>query len=385
MVDLIASHGRKDKSPKKAKAGHRNSNTTLDWDLSSSLAPEKPKGQRLTLKNSSFNKTGSFTRMREQYDMSKILRLATEQPELGRLLRERHVVLVVGSTHVNRIPRLLKEELLPTFFRQLQRGQLALSYISGPKVDGMEDTLLLASYLYKLQKSIVISEPSDSFFDSVRRTNLDTQGTAARAMTNADLSRTLTNVDRTQTKIERADTMTKPMIMRERAGTARSAFHRQLSKSLRDTLIMDDSKAQEKRQLEESFEQTFARLENADEATKDTILKPKRAVVDSKWTTSDSHVNRYYVNYGTMLDFFDYSGVRLQAAKRYCDLRRPTSYGFTIAPDVQAKAAYEKQLEQDSGARRKVAVQCNMFAVAQMGQPNMILPQTLDVLVRNYQ
>lgn len=26
-----------------------------------------------------------------------------------------------------------------------------------------------------------------------------------------------------------------------------------------------------------------------------------------------------------------------------------------------------------------------MFAVAQMGQPNMILPQTLDVLVRNYQ
>ena len=117
MVDLIATFGRRDKSPQKAKPGLRHSNTTLDWDLSSSLAPEKPKGQRLTLKNSSFNKTGSFTRMREQYDMSKILRLATEQPELGKLLRERHVVLVIGSTHVNRIPRLLKEELLPTFFR----------------------------------------------------------------------------------------------------------------------------------------------------------------------------------------------------------------------------------------------------------------------------
>lgn len=94
---------------------------------------------------------------------------------------------------------MLKDQLVPTFFRQLPRDSLALSYISGPKVDAMEDTLLMMPYLYKLQKSIVIAEPAGSFFDSVRKSNVDAQGAASRAMTGIELSRTLSGVAPKQT------------------------------------------------------------------------------------------------------------------------------------------------------------------------------------------
>lgn len=119
-------------------------------------------------------------------------------------------------------------------------------------------------------------------------------------------------------------------------GTARSAYQKQLAGKLRDTLLFEESRSgrvvAEKRQLEESFDATFARLDREGDDTGQPV-EVSRRVTDTKWTTSDPNVNRYYVNYGTMLDFFDYSGVRLQAAKRYCDLRRPTSFGFVLMPD----------------------------------------------------
>lgn len=36
-------------------------------------------------------------------------------------------------------------------------------------------------------------------------------------------------------------------------------------------------------------------------------------------------------------------------------------------------------------AMRFATKKCNMFAIAKLGSPNMIFPQTLDVQVRNFQ
>ena len=37
--------------------------------------------------------------------------------------------------------------------------------------------------------------------------------------------------------------------------------------------------------------------------------KPNKEIKESKWTSRNEDKNRVYFNYGTMLDFFDYSGV----------------------------------------------------------------------------
>ena len=37
--------------------------------------------------------------------------------------------------------------------------------------------------------------------------------------------------------------------------------------------------------------------------------KPPKQIKESKWTSRNEDKNRVYFNYGTMLDFFDYSGV----------------------------------------------------------------------------
>ena len=44
-----------------------------------------------------------------------------------------------------------------------------MTYLSSRKVEALEDSLLLAPYLFKLQKSIIISEPTDSLFGFMDR------------------------------------------------------------------------------------------------------------------------------------------------------------------------------------------------------------------------
>lgn len=39
--------------------------------------------------------------------------------------------------------------------------------------------------------------------------------------------------------------------------------------------------------------------------------KPKKTLKDTKWTKIDPEENRIFANFGTMVDFFDYSGVRV--------------------------------------------------------------------------
>lgn len=93
-----------------------------------------------------------------------------------------------------------------------------------------------------------------------------------------------------------------------------------------------------------------------------------------------------YINYGTMLDFFDYSGVRVQDAKRYTDLKGPSSFGYRLLRDDERKQEYEKMIGiiGNEDAMRIASKKCNMFAIAKLGSPNMIFPQTLDVQVRNF-
>ena len=88
-----------------------------------------------------------------------------------------------------------------------------------------------------------------------------------------------------------------------------------------------------------------------------------------------------------MLDFFDYSGVKVLNAKRFMSLAEPVSYGFKNRSDEDSKQTYEKMLlgsGSDFEGAKKNLKKVNMFAVSKMGSSNMIFPQTLDVQVKNY-
>ena len=81
-------------------------------------------------------------------------------------------------------------------------------------------------------------------------------------------------------------------------------------------------------------------------------------------------------NYGTMLDFFDYSGVRVQDSIRLADLARPPSFGLQLRTDKEQGELWDQKVRQGSQGMTR---SCNLFAVAKVGTPNMIFPSTLDV------
>jgi len=77
-----------------------------------------------------------------------------------------------------------------------------------------------------------------------------------------------------------------------------------------------------------------------------------------------------------MLDFFDYSGVRVQDSIRLADLARPPSFGLQLRTDKDQRELWDQKVRQGSQGMTR---SCNLFAVAKVGTPNMIFPSTLDV------
>ena len=95
--------------------------------------------------------------------------LIEASPQLKKLFTKRYCILVIGSVVHNFIDKLLKTELIPAFLRYQDPGQMSLCYLSNSKVEAMEDSLLLAPYLFRLQKSIIVTEPSDSLFEGLSK------------------------------------------------------------------------------------------------------------------------------------------------------------------------------------------------------------------------
>jgi hypothetical protein len=82
-----------------------------------------------------------------------------------------------------------------------------------------------------------------------------------------------------------------------------------------------------------------------------------------------------------MIDFFDYSGVVIQNSMRYADLVRPKYLGYAMLPDEKLQLNYKELAKNLKNAGSKP---CNLYAIAKVGTPNMIFPNTLDVQIRNF-
>ena len=113
-----------------------------------SLVPRPPKNSRLALKHEQSYLRRS--RKAPAMDVHTLTKMVKSSPALAQMIQTRHCILVIGSASHSNVDKLLKSKLLPQFYRACDPEQLNLSYLSYSKVDAMQDSLLLASYLYRL-------------------------------------------------------------------------------------------------------------------------------------------------------------------------------------------------------------------------------------------
>ena len=99
--------------------------------------------------------------------------------------------------------------------------------------------------------------------------------------------------------------------------------------------------------------------------------------LDTKWTSSDDYKNRIMFNHGTMLDFFDYSGVFVQSHHSLVELQNPKIHGYKLMREDQQIKEYKDTVPKGSRT-------CNLFQIAKVGTPNMIFPSTLDIQMKNF-
>lgn len=181
------------------------------------------------------------------------------------MLVDKYAILVIGSTVHHQIDQLVKQTLLPVFFRAVPRQQLTMTYLSSRKVEALEDSLLLARYLYTLQKSIIISEPSDSLFGFMERGGANPLATAYERLEKAGKGNQVPEYARAATMAggllsPLGRTNSEPHHMTTMSGAARPT----LSATMKDFLVKSTRKtiAQvERKQRQEPVEATLARLD----------------------------------------------------------------------------------------------------------------------------
>ena len=104
-------------------------------------------------------------------------------------------------------------------------------------------------------------------------------------------------------------------------------------------------------------------------------VRAKSGVVGHKKNKLDRQRNRIAFNHGVMRDFFNYSGMSVQLSHEEVDFCKPLRPGGIRAAFASLNSDF------GSGATQP----CNMFAIAKVGLPNLILPNTLDLKFSNYE
>lgn len=74
------------------------------------------------------------------------------------------LIITVSSTNQSNLEAKLQNEIIPSLAGLVSRDELFCSYISQNRIHALEDSVLFAPQLYRLQKSIVLSEPAANLF-----------------------------------------------------------------------------------------------------------------------------------------------------------------------------------------------------------------------------
>jgi hypothetical protein len=81
-------------------------------------------------------------------------------------------------------------------------------------------------------------------------------------------------------------------------------------------------------------------------------------------------------NFGVLHDFFNYSAMSIQSSLHEIDLTNPPSSMQKNQALYTLKLDLENEIAQSGKS--------NIFAIAKVGLPNLILPSSLDIKLANY-
>jgi hypothetical protein len=90
---------------------------------------------------------------------------------ISRLMGNRSLIVTVSSTSQSNLEVKLKRDIVPSFAGLAPPEQIFCTYISQNRIHAIEDSVLFAPQLYRLQKSIILSEPVSGLFKPARKYN----------------------------------------------------------------------------------------------------------------------------------------------------------------------------------------------------------------------
>ena len=101
----------------------------------------------------------------QDHEYQGLLATILKNKEIAQMLIQNHLVVVIGSSSQQNLASKVKKEILPSFQSMVSKEEgFKLIYLSENKMHSIEDTVMFSPSLYKLQKSVILSEPSESMF-----------------------------------------------------------------------------------------------------------------------------------------------------------------------------------------------------------------------------
>ena len=111
----------------------------------------------------------------------------------------------------------------------------------------------------------------------------------------------------------------------------------------RKTLKMQGKRNEEADDQDDDLDERTMALSKGGRFMKDSATPGGR---NGKPVEYDPEVAKMDFNYGTMRDFFDYSGVRVQDAIQRADLNKPKTFGYKLLPPAELSEEYSKLVKQ---------------------------------------
>lgn len=234
----------------------------------------------------------------------------------------------------------------------LSPEEIPLIYVSASKTHAIEDCITFAPTIFKLNRSIVISEPASKFIKFLGDRSFDALRSAR------------VNLRDMQPRSKKKDPVNK-------------SFTRKLStKKDLASMMKTQSKMLSKSEPLHAVEDSGVTAESEPEWLKNIRVRDTNKKLLERYAKTNlvSPNDACLRNFGVMHDFFCYSGISIQFSLQQANLDEPPFPGG---------------IRTDTHGRRKVAVRndhpCNIFQVAKVGLSNFLMPNTLDVKLSNFE
>jgi len=134
----------------------------VEEKMTTSINPRPPsKGPKVTNSLTKKRKRAGEKTIVEikPYGVEQMINTMERSPDLGKMLVSKYLIVILGSTASQNLEKKMKTQIIPSFFELVPEEDITITYSSNCKTESMEDTLLFAPQLYRLQKSVILTEP----------------------------------------------------------------------------------------------------------------------------------------------------------------------------------------------------------------------------------